>query len=150
MGEWRGEEAEIAAVYREALEAGLTGPSDRMLATLIARARAERRPDVRPEVLAFALLMEAKLREHDDRPGWKDTHTDVFMDRLVEERRELRCALNKLERVKAPYFPFRQDSAVKEAAREAAWEAVDVANFAMMIADNLGALDESGEGPADA
>lgn len=77
---------------------------------------------LRPEVLAFARLMEAKLRTHDHdrgRQGWKDDDPKALYDRLLDEVKELAFELwNK----------------------GTADEAVDVANFAMMIADVVGGL----------
>lgn len=99
---------------------------------------------LRPEVRAFARLMEAKLREHDDRPGWNDpTIGDMerddaltwLLDRLVEEADEVHDAL-------CEYIgdddDDEEDRRHPDRAKHAAWEAVDVANFAMMIADVLG------------
>jgi hypothetical protein len=66
--------------------------------------------NMRPEVLAFAWLMEDKLRQNDHKGGWKECSFDYLMHRLVQEQDEL---------LKQPHIS----------------EAVDVANFAMMIAD---------------
>jgi hypothetical protein len=93
--------------------------------------------ELRPEVAAFAQLMEAKLRENDHKGGWQHDGTDALLKRLREEADELqyvtetsgawcsappRSVLNTEERIRV--------------AREAA----DVANFAMMIADVCGGL----------
>ncbi len=75
---------------------------------------------LRPEVRAFAGLMEAKLRENDHKPGWKHDDPYALFRRLCEEVGELRAALKK---------PFA-----------VAGETADVANFAMMIADVCGWL----------
>jgi NTP pyrophosphatase (non-canonical NTP hydrolase) len=77
----------------------------------------------RPEVRAFALLMEAELAKHDDRPGWKNEDIDGLAECLDEEVRELTVA--------------RLANADAETIGQ---EAADVANFAMMIADVVGAL----------
>lgn len=53
---------------------------------------------IRPEVLAFAHLMETKLREHDDRPGWKGWAPYRLLERMTEERRELGRAVKKWRR----------------------------------------------------
>ncbi len=82
--------------------------------------------DLRPEVLAFAYLMERELREHDDREGWKDCGSGWLMERLMEEFDELEVAITER-------FPPRSIGS----------EAADVANFAMMIADVCGALAET-------
>ena len=73
--------------------------------------------ELRPEVRAFAVLMEQVLRKHDNRGGWKDCDAWWLLDRANEEWRELKYALGG----KGPHL--------------VALEAVDVANFAMMIAD---------------
>ncbi len=78
-------------------------------------------PDgLRPEVLAFARLMEAKLRKHDVRMGqsWKDDDPEALFLRLKQEGQELWWALG--------------------GDGDVVGEAVDVANFAMMIADISG------------
>lgn len=91
----------------------------------------------RPEVQAFADLMEQQLRANDHKPGWKgeDAISDLF-PRLIEEAEELQEALQQWAvRVgwgeSALYLPQN----VARVGREAA----DVANFAMMIADVCGA-----------
>lgn len=92
---------------------------------------------LRPEVAAFAQLMEAKLREHDDdRDGWKDEDPEWLLERMEEELEELRAPLKA--RTLVPHL----GEAVAILDRESAGEAVDVANFAMMIAAVLGALVE--------
>jgi hypothetical protein len=70
---------------------------------------------LRPEVLWFAMQMEAQLRANDHKPGWKEDSIGALMERLFEEAHELDQSLNPIQTIK---------------------EAADVANFAMMIADN--------------
>lgn len=72
--------------------------------------------DLRPEVLGFALLMEAKLRLNDHKRHWSKCADDYLFGRLKDEVEELHIALTFHHRVIE--------------------ECVDVANFAMMIADN--------------
>lgn len=72
-------------------------------------------PALRLAVLKFAHLMEWKLRLNDYRPGWKNEPKDWLLDRLMEEVQELKVA---------------------HPGKLTAYEAADVANFAMMIADN--------------
>lgn len=76
--------------------------------------------ECRPEVKAFACLMEQKLRMNDHRPGWKDTAVCWLWDRLNGEADELLDVVSGGGNVGS--------------------EAADVANFAMMIADVCGAL----------
>ncbi len=88
----------------------------------------EREPLLRVEVLAFASLMEKKLRENDHKGGWQGEDKEYLLRRLTEE-------MGELERAATAFVtPSRgwRDIVGSEAA--------DVANFAMMIADNCGAL----------
>ena len=70
---------------------------------------------LRPEVLAFAAVMESKLRANDHKTHWRECSLDYLLTRLEQEALELREAINC------------GDGVISEAA--------DVANFAMMIAD---------------
>lgn len=82
-------------------------------------------PDwVRPEVRAFAVLMEQQLRANDHKPGWKNDTPAALMDRMHEETTELIEALGWGH------------------PNEIAKEAADVANSALMIADVRGCLGE--------
>jgi hypothetical protein len=45
--------------------------------------------DVRPEVAAFALLMEARLRANDHKPGWKHDLPGNLYRRIEDEMKEL-------------------------------------------------------------
>ncbi len=84
---------------------------------------------LRPEVLAFAHLMEAELKANDHKPGWKTRHALSLLMRLDEEKGELRDVLGAGTRNGLENYRLRVGS-----------EAADVANFAMMIADVCGAL----------
>ena len=77
---------------------------------------------LRPEVAAFAAIMEAELRKHDDRPGWKNEDVQWLFSRLKDESTELIKAIH----TKGPISIGR--------------EAADVANFCLMIADVCGGL----------
>ena len=80
---------------------------------------------LRPEVLAFARRMELKLRKHDgDRGprGWAGDCAFDLITRLEEELMELHTAATAQTYEGGP-------------AEDVINEAVDVANFAMMIAD---------------
>lgn len=77
---------------------------------------------MRREVRLFAQMMERKLSKNDHKSGWHSADPYMMLSRLEEEVGELRCALLEGE--------------------GAADEAVDVANFAMMIADVVGGLKE--------
>ena len=82
---------------------------------------------LRPEVLAFAFIMEKQMRAHDakhnfDNAWLEKSPFDLFI-RIFDECAELGRALN------TPMY-LGVDG-----------EAADVANFAMMVADNVGLLD---------
>jgi hypothetical protein len=82
--------------------------------------------ELRPEVLGFALLMEARLRDKDADKGqsWKNM---TARDLLVQAgTKGLQC-----------------EDALRKG-RQHVSHAVDLANYAMMIADVAGAL-ETGE-----
>ena len=84
--------------------------------------------ELRPEVLAFARLMEAQLRENDHKGGWHGADEDYLLKRLNDEVIELTEACDQ-----RGYAPKSQR---KNVGREAA----DVANFAMMLAGQYKAL----------
>lgn len=96
---------------------------------------------VRPIVMAFAFAMEEALREHDaDRGerGWEADDPARLMERLREEVEELQAVLDG-----EPPPPSRWQAGDPEPMpRPGPYrkEAVDVANFAMMIAHVTGAL----------
>lgn len=91
--------------------------------------------ELRPEVLAFAHLMERQLRANDHKPGWKGDSAQSLWRRVNQEAHELGEAVVNREAI---------DSI------EAGKEAADVANFAMMIADVCGALPSPGAEGDDA
>jgi hypothetical protein len=83
------------------------------------------RPDIEERVYRFAELMIAKLRlpENEAKGGWRECSEWKLLQQVEEEVVELEYAMNY------------------EGADAAGKEAADVANIAMMIADNLGCLD---------
>lgn len=80
--------------------------------------------DTRVEVQRFALAMEERLQANDHKGGWQGCDRRYLVRRLHEEMAELETALQKWPKA--------------EVRREAA----DLANFAMMIADQFGDLDK--------
>lgn len=76
---------------------------------------------VRPQVWAFAVMMEKELRANDHKGGWSEMTADALLDRLEEEVAEL-------------------FDAVSGNTTGIGSEAADVANFAMMVADVSRAL----------
>lgn len=73
---------------------------------------------MRHEVKTFAQCMEHKLQKNDHKGGWEEIPNDELFRRLRDEIDELEQALNN------------------EPTLNIAFEAADVANFAMMIAWN--------------
>ncbi len=102
------------------------------------------RGEVRSSVRVFSLLMEDKLRQNDHKGGWQGCTAEYLKKRLLDEAMELVDAVDTT----GFYIPgamLGMDD-IKRLGREAA----DVANFAMMIADNCGALVERNTRPAAA
>ncbi len=98
--------------------------------------------DVRAEVKAFARLMEAKLRANEHKGSWKQEMPVYLIHRLQEEVMELAsigegtldaCVLRHNER---PHDPLHRTIP----SISVGYEAADVGNFAMMLADVCGAL----------
>ncbi len=107
----------------------------------------------RPEVVAFADAMEAKLRANDHKGGWQEDAPHELLRRLIEETAEvvrvmrpekgsqdfhaaaamLDAAADMLRR----WGPGLRTSADQDAVRG---ECADVGNFALMVADRFGAL----------
>lgn len=82
----------------------------------------------RPVVMWFAGLMESKLREHDDLPGWRGDSDHFLLERLKEEQAELASEVEGEGGGTEWDIIMRHVRIQKEAA--------DVANMAMMLADN--------------
>jgi hypothetical protein len=82
---------------------------------------------LRDEVIVFAFMMEEKLKKNDHKGGWHNVPTGQLWHRMHAETGEMDEAL--VNRATDDVMPvFR--------------EAADIANYAMMISDNMGALDE--------
>lgn len=85
---------------------------------------------IRKEVQWFAEQMEKKLRENDDREsGWNRCSYGFLLKRIKEELEELHNQFG-LFGVENGYQPRSKTGRIID-------EAADVANFAMMIADNV-------------
>lgn len=92
----------------------------------------------REELVFFVHEMERELRRNDHKQGWGDDSARALMRRLREEVDELRVSLGLECNV------CRKGHTSKVDIAKIRNEAADVANFAMMIADNFGGLrDES-------
>jgi NTP pyrophosphatase (non-canonical NTP hydrolase) len=112
-------------------------------ARLAARPAAALASGARPSVMAFAVLMEAKLRANDRKPHWGDQPVGYLAERLVQEAQELLAAL-KQWRAAVGAYEETGAAPVARAVDAVRLECADVANFAMMIADNVGALGVTG------
>lgn len=85
---------------------------------------------MRQEVKKFAEMMEETLARHDYKPGWKDC---TFLELFFSLKREV----NELWETYQGPPPFNVSEMIGEA--------IDVANFSMMIVDGLGGLEEDNE-----
>jgi len=86
-----------------------------------------RLPTLRPEVAAFAVAMEERLRANDHKGGWRDCDPWWLLRRIFDEYRELRVAF-----VRCNMGQGEREEILREAA--------DVANFCLMVADVSGLL----------
>ena len=84
---------------------------------------------MRKSVQKFAELMEKVLQENDHKGGWENCDFDYLFIRLTEEKRELRNLFHKRK------FHYDLELKSEKLKEKAIKEAVDVANFCMMIAD---------------
>ena len=100
-------------------------------------AEAARWQALRPEVQIFAEAMERKLRENDHKGGWDDMPSRWLRGRLAGEVRELEAAI-------AAYIDkidiCNREQDLSKSRQAILSECADIANFAMMIADNCKSL----------
>lgn len=108
-----------------------------------------RRQQPRRLIMAFAQIMEEKLgkQENEAKGGWRQGNWRHLMQRLREEREELVEALVLLQMRDLDYNRYVEYAGGPEHAKtreqmlaDIAREAADIANFAMFIADQAGAL----------
>jgi hypothetical protein len=103
---------------------------------------------LRPEVRAFANLMEDRLRQNDHKGGWKACQITYLQDKLDEERAEFENGFAPIALALA-YYGSRVR--IRACDRARAWldparlkgladEAADEANILMMLLDVIGAL----------
>ena len=91
---------------------------------------------IRPVILAFAVEMERKLVENDHKGGWRECKNRYLFNRLAEESWELKNQVKAYKRESKKDSEFSGLAAMMDVRKEAA----DVANFALMIADNNSVL----------
>ena len=87
---------------------------------------------LRPCVVAFAWDMERKLRANDHKGGWEGDDWTALHKRMLEEAEELRSVIAG-KHLLGSGRPWQEKRA------QVRGEAADVANFAMMLAENEGA-----------
>ena len=80
--------------------------------------------------------MEAKLRENDHKDGWQGCRFSELFPRIQHERDELLLVAHPLN------LDTMAEKLTAEDACELIRECADIANFAMMIADNIRAKRE--------
>ena len=93
--------------------------------------------DAREEVRWFATAMEKALKENDHKPGWHNSRIAYLIRRLDQEVLELKEAAG-LTCSQCGAFVKKGSSYRPDNRSRILHECVDVANFAMMIADNFG------------
>jgi len=93
----------------------------------------------RPEVTKFAIGMESKLRKNDHKTHYKHFDFGYLFERLQDEIKELNEAIKKAD----AELKFGENSnhwntiKIEKHRKAIISECYDIANFAMMIADNL-------------
>lgn len=87
---------------------------------------------VRPSVAKFAEVMEKKLKLNDYKGGWEDCNNEYLLTRLEEEAKELRTLAERYG-----LGTIDEDNLSKGKRNKVINECADVANFAMMIAENI-------------
>lgn len=92
---------------------------------------AEQKITIREEVEWFAQEMEKILQANDHKPGWEGDELGCLYSRLREEAEELRRVL-----LRDDVSGLTAAALSTDVLRLIIKEAVDVANFAMMISDN--------------
>ena len=92
----------------------------------------------RGDVAYFAGLMEEKLQQNDDKAGWGRCSLLWLQTKLTEEVGQLGKLLANLHAFDTgQQFQKTEDTRMSDDIEAAAWEAVDVANVAMMITSQL-------------
>lgn len=84
---------------------------------------------LRPEVLWFACEMEKKLRENDYKGGWWECDFPYLFKCIWREFKELVNCFDRTDTGTGEMVPTEPVEVI-------CGEAADIANFAMMIADN--------------
>lgn len=93
----------------------------------------------RKEIEWFASEMEKKLKENDYKGGWKKCHIWWLVNKLKDEVKELEDTIEKA---------FEEKDELTEISEDVISECADIANYSMMIADNISALRQCGVMPS--
>lgn len=86
---------------------------------------------IRPEVANFAMAMELILRKNDHKDGWKSCSPGWLLDQITKELKEAK------EAYREKYLRIMVQPAIQDAIKDLQDEAVDTANFCMMLWDVL-------------
>jgi len=103
------------------------------------RPSAERVASIRPCVLHFAVEMERKLRANDWKEHWSNFSVEYLAERISDELAELTHAVAKLSAAE----DAGEDLGIL--ALSVMEEAVDLANFSMMIGDMIDRMEPDAE-----
>ncbi len=106
------------------------------------RPSAARLADIRPCVLHFAVEMERKLKANDWKEHWSNFSVEYLVERAAEELAELEHAIDALLDAEGT------GKGLGRLALRVAEEAVDLANFAMMIGDMIDNMEPDAENQA--
>lgn len=87
--------------------------------------------EIRDEVKWFSVRMEQKLKANDDKGGWDNCSKDDLLDSMKDELGEMIDAASRIG-----YSCFCGHSISDKEVQKLINECADIANFAMMIADN--------------
>ncbi|MGE4334606.1 MAG: hypothetical protein AB7E55_01345 [Pigmentiphaga sp.] len=99
--------------------------------------------NVCPEVAAFAQAMERQLRANDHKPHWRQAGPQQLLAHLIDEVQELIEATRSYTRALEQAYSSADGCPTRtEVLERICHEAADVGNFAMMVADVVGALEE--------
>ncbi len=107
------------------------------------RLSALRSPEIRPTLVEFTVMVEARLALNDFKGGWEECNTYDMMTKLFEEVRELDRAVHFIGTVPGEEGLNFSERTQRRQELVAA-EAEDVAAVAMMVADRGGILRKHG------
>lgn len=104
-----------------------------------AEAREGELREARPEAARFAEEMENQLQANEEKGGWKDSDRRFLLSELTKNYNHLERLLVWFE---GPGNVCRSTLISRESEKDILRRAANIANFAMMIADNFGGLME--------